>query len=305
MSDLKTYLGWTIDFSRPAGEPAFAAPDSVSWQVFKNPVALAIGGVCAVLMEFAEPRIRTGVWAHSTFKTDPLGRARRTGMAAMVGVYGPASAARRVIAGVNNMHARVQGETPAGEPYDARDSELLEWVAATASYGFASAYDRFVTPLDAGELDRFHAEGETVARLYGVRNPVCSNAQFNSLLERLAPRFEPHPINREFLAIMSSGRAAPGVPERLPGLLVNAAVDILPPVVRERLELGRQYRLTGAGRASVRALGRIAESLPDPGSPAAQASARLGLPRHFPWRSASMRARLIAKAHLQGRAAAR
>ena len=132
MQKLKSYLGWKVDFTTPEGEAAYAAPDSVSWRVFKNPVALAIGGVAAVLLEFADARIRSGVWDHSVFKTDPIGRSQRTGMAAMVGVYGPASAARRIIQGVTNMHAKVEGTTPSGEAYKALDVELLDWVSATA-----------------------------------------------------------------------------------------------------------------------------------------------------------------------------
>ena len=65
---------------------------------------------------------------------------RRTGMAAMVGVYGPKAAARRVIQGVTNMHARVAGRTPGGEAYKALDPELLDWVSATA--GDASCLNR-------------------------------------------------------------------------------------------------------------------------------------------------------------------
>ena len=48
----------SVDFRQPAGE---AASDSVSWQVFKNPVSLFIGGVTTVLLELAEPRVRSGV----------------------------------------------------------------------------------------------------------------------------------------------------------------------------------------------------------------------------------------------------
>ena len=55
-----------FDFRTPAGEPALCAPDSVSWRVFKNPIALAVGGVAAVLLEFADPRVRDGVWHYST-----------------------------------------------------------------------------------------------------------------------------------------------------------------------------------------------------------------------------------------------
>src|SRR5258708_7368749 len=117
MSEMASYLGWKIDYSEPAGEPALHRPDSVQWRIFKNQVALGIGGVAAVLMEFADARIRSGVWDHSTYKADPVGRSKRTGIAAMVGCYGPESAARRVIQGVNNMHAGVNGQTPNGEAY--------------------------------------------------------------------------------------------------------------------------------------------------------------------------------------------
>jgi hypothetical protein len=63
-----------IDFSRPTGEAALVSPDSVSWRVFKNPLSLFIGGVTAVVMELAEPRVRTGVWEHKNFRTDPIRR---------------------------------------------------------------------------------------------------------------------------------------------------------------------------------------------------------------------------------------
>ena len=304
MANPKTYLGWRVDYTQPAGEPAFAAPDSVSWRVFKNPIALAIGGVCAVLLEFADARIRSGVWDHSVFKTDPIGRSKRTGIAAMVGVYGPQSAARRVIQGVTNMHAHVAGKTPSGESYRALDVELLDWVSATASYGFLTAYDRFVTKLSAADHARFYSEGDAVAKLYGVQNPIHSLADFNAMLDKLAPRFEPHPINTEFLDIMTSGRAAPGVPKGLQSALVHAAVDILPPLVRERLELGDKYALTAKGRATVKLMGQLAERIPDPTSPAAQAALRLGLPRTFAWKSEASKKRLLQAANLQPAASA-
>ncbi len=299
MDGPKSYLGWKVDYTSPAGEPAFAGPDSISWQVFKNPVALAAGGICAVLLEFADARIRSGVWDHSVFKTDPIGRSKRTGIAAMVGVYGPQAAARRVIQGVTNMHARVQGETPAGESYRALDVELLDWVSATASYGFLIAYDRFVRPLSEADKLRFFAEGETVAGLYGVQNTIRSVADFDAMMRKLLPRFEPHPINTEFLAIMKSGRAAPGVPKGLQSSLVNAAVEILPPEVRTRLGLGPEYDLSPAGRFAVKTMARIAETVPDTAGPPAQACERLGLPRSFLWKSEAERARLFESARIR------
>ena len=58
----------SLDFSQPAGEAALVSPNSVSWRVFKNPLSLFIGGVTAVIMELAEPRVRTGVWEHTSFR---------------------------------------------------------------------------------------------------------------------------------------------------------------------------------------------------------------------------------------------
>lgn len=274
----------TIDFASPKGEAALLAPDSVQWRVFKNPVAMAVGGVAAVLLEFADARIRSGVWDHSIYKVDPIGRSQRTGMAAMVGVYGPASAARRVIGGVNRMHARVSGTTPKGEAYRALDPDLLNWVYATAQYGFLTAYHRFVRPLSAADQARYWREGQPIAELYGVTRTPQSEADFVALMDALLPRFEPHPINIEFLDIIRSGKAAPTVPRVLHKALARAAVSLLPPVVRARLELGADYDLTLRDRLMVKAMARLADRVKDRNSPAWQAAERLGLPGDTAWR---------------------
>ncbi len=278
-----TASGYEVDFAQPLGEPSLVPPGSPQWRVFRNPVAFTIGGVAAVLLEFADARIRSGVWDHSVFKIDPINRSRRTGMAAMVGVFGPASTARRVIGGVNRMHRKVVGVTPAGEAYSALDPELLDWVSATAVYGFLEAYHRFVTPLPQHVRDRYYRDGEPVARLYGVENPLRSDADFFAMLDRLLPRFEPHPINREFLEIIASGRAAPAVPKFLHRALARAAVSLLPPAVRERLKLGDEFEMAWRDRLLIRAAGKVADRVKLQDAPAWKAAVRLGLPGSFPW----------------------
>src|ERR1700692_3654052 len=134
---LSSQQSLAVDFSRPLREEALVGADSVSWRIFKNPVALFVGGVAAVILELAEPSVRTGVWEHSSFRTDPVRRLRRTGLAAMVTVYGARSTAAGMIAGVVRLHDKVIGETPAGEAYRANDVGLLTWVQATAGFGFA------------------------------------------------------------------------------------------------------------------------------------------------------------------------
>ena len=43
MAAIDSYLGWKVDFRTPRGEPAYCAPDSVAWRVYKNPIALGVG----------------------------------------------------------------------------------------------------------------------------------------------------------------------------------------------------------------------------------------------------------------------
>jgi len=298
MSDMTSYLGWKIDFANPPGEAALAHPSSVQWRIYKNPVALGIGGVAAVLLEFADARIRSGVWDHSTYKADPIGRSRRTGVAAMVGCYGPASAARRVIQGVTNMHSRVSGETPSGEAYKALDPELLDWVSATAAYGFLNAYDRFVSPVSEADKARFYQEGAPIAALYGVKHPITSTADFMVMMERLSPRFEAHPIVDEFLAIITSGQAAPAVPKFLHRALAKASVSLLPPVVRKALKLGRDWDLGPAEMIALKLTARLADRIATPASPHAQACLRVGLPADFLYRKPEVQARLLSDAGL-------
>lgn len=283
-----------FDFSKPSGAPSLLAPDSVQWRVFRNPIALGVGGVAAVLLEFADARIRSGVWDHSIYKVDPIGRSQRTGQAAMMGVYGPASAARAVIGGVSRMHSRVKGTTPDGQPYHAMDPVLLNWVHATAAYGFLTAYCRFVRPLPEEDRNRFYAEGEPVAELYGVTHPVRSEAAFMAMMEELLPGFEPHPINLEFLEIIQSGRAAPAVPRFLHRALARGAVSILPPVVRQRLQLGPEWNLTRRDALALSVTGRLSDLHRNRTAPAWQSAVRQGLPGEFSWLSPAKQKKLLA-----------
>ena len=294
MTAPSSYLGWKIDYANPPGEAAYLDPGSVHWRVYKNPIALAVGGVAAVLLEFADARIRSGVWDHSTYKADPIGRSKRTGIAAMVGVYGPQSAARRVIQGVTNMHSRVVGQTPGGEAYKALDVELLDWVSATAGYGFLNAYDRFVSPLSEADKTRFYEEAHPIARLYGVRYSPSSTADFLKMMDRLDDRFEPHPIVEEFLGIIQSGKAAPNAPKVLHRALARASVSLLPPIVRAKLALGRDYDLSPIDSLMLKAAGKLADRIAVANSPPCQASQRLGLPADFLYRRPAEQKRLLA-----------
>lgn len=274
-----------FDFLTPRGEPALCAPDSVSWRVFKNPIALATGGVAAVLLEFAEPRVRDGVWQHSTFPTDPLARMRRTGMAAMATIYGAESRARELIAQVGRMHARVSGTTSEGTPYRALDKDLLDWVQATATYGFTMGYSAFCHTLTPTEIDAAFAEARAPGRYYGATGAPEDMAGFDALKARLLPGMRPSPIVFEFLGIMDRVKALPAPFRPLQRAAVRGGISILPTDVRAVLGLGQEWDPSPAQRKALLWAGRLAEHVVIPGSPPAQAARRLGLPIGTAWRT--------------------
>ena len=267
-----------FDFSQPAGEPALAPAGGITWQVFANPVALFVGGVTAVLLELAEPSVRTGVWDHSSFRRDPGLRLRRTGFAAMMTVYGPRSAAEQLIANVVRIHHHVQGTTPDGVPYHANDPRLLDWVQATATFGFTEAYHRYARRLSLLEKDAAFAEAQPAARLYGATGAPRSWSEWEAMLARSARGLEGSAILADFIRIMGEAPILPAPLRPLQRLLVRAAIEITPEPVRSLPQLrGHCLRL---GEATlVRTLARGAGLLPLGDTPPAQATRRLATAR--------------------------
>ena len=276
-----------VDFRLPAGEPALAPHDSVSWKVFKNPIATFVGGVAAVILELAEPRVRTGVWEHSSFRTRPMQRLQRTGLAAMVTVYGARSAAKEMIAHVVRRHGQVTGLTPSGEAYSANDVDLLTWVQATATFGFVQAYHAYARPLPREHFDRFYFEGQAAARLYGAIDAPASEDGMRALFDSMRGRLEASPIVFEFLEIMRQAPILPAPLRPMQRVLVRAAVEITAAWVRERLGLKRAMGVGAIEQRIVRSAGRIADRVMLGDGPAVQACLRLGLPADYLYRKNS------------------
>lgn len=273
-----------IDFAAPKGAPALFAPDSLTWRVMKNPVALMIGGIAAVLLELAEPRVRTGVWEHTSFRRDPVARIRRTGYAALATTFAPADQARAMIARVNAMHARVSGVTPEGVAYRADDPELLAWVYATAQFGFVEAYHRYARKLSAAERDAYYTEAVEVAALWGVRETLRSAAEAEALFQRMRPKLERHDIVFEFLDIMARAPLLPGIARPLQELTIRAAIGLLPAWARELLGLGSGHALPFGGETLLRGLGAAAERIALRDIPPVLACKRTGLGAGFLYR---------------------
>jgi uncharacterized protein (DUF2236 family) len=290
---LQRYLNGSVDallsgapgrrnnFAWPLREEALLPASSMSWRVLKNPIALFIGGTAAVILELSDPAVRAGVWEHSSFRQDPMGRLQRTGLAAMISVYGARSVAEPMIARVVRMHATVSGTTAAGIRYCASDPQLLRWVHATASFGFAQAYSRYVDPLSARNFNEFYAEGAPVSRLYGAIDAPRSAADMQALFESARPRLNPSPIIFEFLRIMRETPALPRPLRWLQPVLLRAAVELIPERLRASLGLSEQHGLRRHERRLATWAGACADRIVLPASPAVQSCLRLGLPMTY------------------------
>jgi len=269
------------DFNRPFREEALISPESVSWRVFKNPIALFVGGTAAVILELADPSVCAAIWEYSSFRKNPLGRLQRTGLAAMITVYGARSIAEPMIARIVRIHAAIQGKTPSGASYSANDPRLLTWVHATAAFGFGEAYNRYVRPLSEGEVNRLYVEGTRASRLYGAIDPPSSVDEMRALFEAAGAQLARSPVIFEFLQIMRETIALPRPLHWMQPMLVRAAVELIPAWIRARLGLSESHGLHPRERWLTRLLGASSDRIVLPASPAVQSCLRLGLPMTY------------------------
>ena len=127
------------------------------------------GGIAALLLQALHPLALAGVWDHSSFRTDILGRLRRTATFITGTTFGSRADALALIERVKSIHAHISGTAPDGRPYRADDPTLLTWVHVAEVSSFLAAHLRYVNPALPGELqDRYFAETALVAELLGA-----------------------------------------------------------------------------------------------------------------------------------------
>jgi uncharacterized protein (DUF2236 family) len=189
---------------------------------------------------------------------------------------------------VVRIHEQIRGTTPSGLPYRANDPRLLDWVQATASYGFIESYSRFVHRLTEQERSQAIAEGVVTARLYGAVGAPRTHAEWEALLAKTVPTLESSPIVFEFLDIMDEAPLVPRALRAVQRLMVRAAIDIVPHHIRLMLGLERAG-LSPVQRRLVKLAGQISDRVPIRTAPPAQASIRVGRDPTFLYRPAKAR----------------
>jgi uncharacterized protein (DUF2236 family) len=143
-------------------DPGLFGPHSILWRVNRES-AVALAGTCAVLMQFAHPKVAAGVRDHSRYQVDAAGRLQRTMDLTLAIVFGPRPAAMQAVRAINARHRTVRGPG-----YCATDPELLLWVHATLVYSAIRGYRALVGPLTDAEADQYYQDTKEIGVLLGI-----------------------------------------------------------------------------------------------------------------------------------------
>ncbi|AIT81928.1 oxygenase MpaB family protein [Novosphingobium pentaromativorans] len=218
-----------IDRDRVAGDQGLFGPSSVTWRVHGDFTTMMIGGLSALLLQMLHPRVLAGVWDHSNFREDPLGRLRRTAQFVSGTTYGSTRQALALIEQINAIHDRVRGHLPDGTPYHARDPDLLTWVHVTSATSFLRAYVRYRDPLlPFADQDKYLAEMSEIAHRLGAENVPTSLRQCELYFEATRPQLKVDGRTREVAHALLSPRPSRLGPRLFRTMSSKAAIDLLP-----------------------------------------------------------------------------
>jgi uncharacterized protein (DUF2236 family) len=201
----------------------------VCWKVHADFTSMMTGGISALLLQALHPLALAGVWDHSTFRTDILGRLRRTATFIAGTTYGNRHDALALIERVRRIHLGVSGIAADGRPYHASEPALLTWVHVAEVSSFMTAHLRYVNPqLSVGAQDQYFAETARIAEMLGAENIPRSRAEIDAYLLAMRSALMASERTREVVRILMSA-PAPSMAMRPAGaLMLNAGVDLLP-----------------------------------------------------------------------------
>ncbi|MGN2636374.1 oxygenase MpaB family protein [Nocardia takedensis] len=182
-------------------------------------VTFSLTAGAAFLLQTMEPTISAVVDKHSTFRTDPTGRALRSLASVMMWVYageeGVAEADR-----LRSMHATLNTTTPDGVRHTALSSGPWAWVLHTGTFAFTTNSKYFArTPLTEQDKQDYYAEAVQLLRNFSVP-PKEIPEDFAAFEKYFQDMLENHLVAtdtaRDYLRTIRSV----GAPKQLPRALV-------------------------------------------------------------------------------------
>lgn len=268
-----------IEYDQPLGDPGLFGPDSVTWRIHSDFPGMMAGGIGALMLQTLHPAALAGVWDHSNFRHDLIGRLRRTTAFVAGTSYAPTGEAERLIARVRRIHAKVTGRTENGRPYAANSPKLLTWVHVTEVSSFLRGYLLYANPeLPLALQDRYYAENARVAEALGARKVPKSVAEVEAYFASVQGDLAFTARSREVLAVLA-GMSLPipmsGVSKHL---FLGAGAALLPDWAAARIGRTRVERLRdAAAERTLRALGPVFRAALRDGI-GARACRRVGVP---------------------------
>ncbi|WP_374135802.1 oxygenase MpaB family protein [Sphingomonas sp.] len=252
-------------------------PGSVAWDVHGDFATMMIGGVAALLLQMLDRRAMAGVWDHSNFRTDMVGRLRRTARFVGGTTYAARDQAQVMIDRVRRIHSAVGGTLTDGTPYRADDPATLAWVHVAGEWCFLAAYQRYAEPgMSRARQDALFAETAVLAEALGSGPVPVTRRAADAYLMAMRPQLRADDRTRAVVKALDEAVPAGSASSPVQRVLMAAAVDLLPPWAAAMH--GRQPGL--AARALTRA-----------SAGALSASLRAGLAHRVARRNAALAAR--------------
>ena len=235
------------------------------WRVNRERCGLIYGPAAAIL-QLAHPRIAQGVYDHSNFRRDTLGRLRRTLSSTNQIAFGRLSQAKAVSERVAARHGKVRGIVSTGvaglRTYSAFEPDLLLWVLATLITAAIKGYELIYGELPIARKEAFYRDMCQFGTYFGVpaslspKDWPAFDVYYASMLE--GELLASHRLCGEL------ARAVIHPQDTVAAAILGRTIDFvvletLPPRIRERLGL----KSTPSSRSS-HALGssRAAEGVP-------------------------------------------
>lgn len=244
------------DYDLPVGDPGLFGPASVTWKLHADFPSMMIGGLAALMLQALHPLALAGVWEHSTFRTNTLGRLRNT--TAFVGrtTYAPRAAAKAAIEHVRVIHHAVHGTAPDGRAYSADDPDLLTWVHCAECWGFMAAYERYChVRIPAAAKDRYLVEMAQVAEALGARDVPRSAADLLAFFAAVRPELAFDTRTAQTMAVLQSLRLPIPLAGPSRDAFLGAAAALLPDWALDLLRRSRVARWRDwAGAAALQVL---------------------------------------------------
>ena len=210
-------------------DTALFPPDSMIWRVHGDVVSMMVGGVSALLLQMLHPAVLAGVWDHSNFRTDMLGRLRRTARFIAATTYGERAEAETAIARVRAVHSHVGGTLPDGTPYRADDSRLLAWVHVSEAWSFLAAWQHYGDRrLTLAQEDLYYAEFASIGSALGADALPRNRAATNQALRNMQPALIADGRTREVARLVLDQTPSNPLAIPLQRTIAQAAVDLLP-----------------------------------------------------------------------------